>query len=133
MADKKKLTVKEFKMWLEGVEEMQDADWCPNEVQWKRIREKIRMLDEDAVAPTAAMFTEIPIPGGRPMTAGPGMMAIPIAPSGNPLEAMNINPADFPTPPTPPPGRPFLNDDNRPAKTPNIDTSGGKKYNSSFT
>lgn len=35
------ITVKEFKMWLEGVIEMQDEDWIPDARQWAKILGKI--------------------------------------------------------------------------------------------
>jgi len=121
MADekKKKLTVKEFRMWLEGVEEMQPEGWTPTETQWRRIREKIDQVQDVVVAPPAVQ--EIPMM--------PGTMALP--PSGNPLESMNIDPSRFP-PPSLPPGAPFARGDGLPTKTPSIDTSGGQGYKSSF-
>ena len=131
MAEKKekKLTVKEFKYWLEGVEEMQDEGWYPDPRQWKRIREKIGLLDE-----AASMMTEVQAAGLT--SIAPGIMAFPpnVNPN-NPLERMNIDPANFPQPTARPPGNgPFLNDDtSKPAKTPNIDTGPGKPYASSFT
>jgi len=41
-----KLTFSEFKMWLQGVEEMQDEGWTPSPVQWKRIKEKLMLVTE---------------------------------------------------------------------------------------
>lgn len=38
------ITVEMFKMWLEGVEEMQKSGWHPTATQWKTIRSKIDML-----------------------------------------------------------------------------------------
>ncbi len=38
---KKKLTFHDFRVWLSGVEEMQDEDWTPSATQWRTIREKI--------------------------------------------------------------------------------------------
>ena len=35
------ITVKEFKMWLQGVEEMQMDDWSPDQRLWAKIRAKI--------------------------------------------------------------------------------------------
>ena len=35
------ITVKEFKMWLQGVEEMQPDGWSPDQRQWAKIRAKI--------------------------------------------------------------------------------------------
>lgn len=126
MADKKDkaLTVKEFKMWLEGVEEMQADGWTPNDTQWKRIREKINVLIEGQ-----PVYQEMTVPN---MGMAPNMpMTVPM-PTGNPLEMMNINPAAFQTPSAPPPGAPFGTNSSAPVKTPNVDTSGGKPYKSSF-
>jgi hypothetical protein len=130
MADKKdkKLTVKEFRYWLEGVEEMQEDDWSPDVKQWKRIREKIAMLDD--VTTTNTFAEVVPVP---PVMV-PGMVSFPanVNPH-NPLESMNINPSQFPAPTGPSPTGPFLHDDlARPARTPNIDTGPGKPYKSSF-
>jgi hypothetical protein len=44
------ITIKEFRMWLEGVEEMQDEGWVPDPKQWARIRSKINSI-EDAPLP----------------------------------------------------------------------------------
>lgn len=143
MADKK-LTVKEFQYWLEGVEAMMDDDWLPNATQWKRIREKIRLLEAE-VPPPPVIYREM----------APGMMAAtqpaPIAPNADGtvvvpagaggLGSMNIDPRSFP-PPTMPAGAPgapnnpvFGNPDDKTkaARTPTIDTSGGKKFQSTFT
>ena len=44
------ITIKEFRMWLEGVEEMQEEGWVPDAKQWARIRTKINSI-EDAPLP----------------------------------------------------------------------------------
>ena len=49
-----KITVKEFRMWLQGVEEMQDSAWVPNPTQWARIREKINTIEETEPTPVHA-------------------------------------------------------------------------------
>ena len=41
------ITIKEFRMWLQGVEEMQDAAWVPSPTQWQRIREKIDTIRDE--------------------------------------------------------------------------------------
>lgn len=41
------MLLKEFKSWLEGVEDMQDDDWTPSDIQWKKIRKKIDELEEN--------------------------------------------------------------------------------------
>lgn len=52
MTEIKTITVKEFKMWLEGVEEMQEEGWTPLPAQWARIRAKIASLSDADPAPT---------------------------------------------------------------------------------
>lgn len=50
----KKITLSEFKAWLEGIEELQPDDWSPTQEQWKKIRNKIDCIVESepvAVAP----------------------------------------------------------------------------------
>lgn len=47
MATENKQTVKQFKAWIEGVEEMQKADWHPSKEQWAKIRDKIDALGEE--------------------------------------------------------------------------------------
>ena len=53
----KKKTYEEFMAWLEGVESMQDADWVPNDSQWKTIRE---MLDNIKIEPQI-ITKEVPV------------------------------------------------------------------------
>lgn len=38
------VTVREFKMWLSGIESMNSDNWHPNKLQWKKIREKIELI-----------------------------------------------------------------------------------------
>jgi hypothetical protein len=40
-------TVKDFKMWLLGMTEFQEATWTPNAKQWKAIVEKIELLEDN--------------------------------------------------------------------------------------
>jgi hypothetical protein len=40
-------TVKDFKMWLLGMTEFQEANWTPNAKQWKAIVEKIELLEDN--------------------------------------------------------------------------------------
>lgn len=37
-----------FKAWLSGIEEMQGEDWTPNATQWKRIKDKLMLIEENA-------------------------------------------------------------------------------------
>jgi hypothetical protein len=45
------ITVKEFKMWLAGVIEMQDDDWIPDARQWQKVLDKIFDI-ADNITPT---------------------------------------------------------------------------------
>ena len=54
MAKKKeqqKITLTQFKTWIKGFEELSDSekDWCPTLSQWKKIREKIELIDEQSI------------------------------------------------------------------------------------
>lgn len=44
-----KMTVSQFKMWIQGLSEFQEDDWIPNVNQWNLIRERIDLLEEGAV------------------------------------------------------------------------------------
>jgi hypothetical protein len=44
---KDSFTVKDFKMWLLGMTEFQDATWVPNAKQWKAVLEKIELLEDN--------------------------------------------------------------------------------------
>lgn len=48
---KTKISLAEFKAWLEGVEDLQEDDWSPSKVQWEKIRQKIESIDEGVVNP----------------------------------------------------------------------------------
>ena len=123
----KKLTIKEFRMWLEGVEEMQEEGWTPNTVQWRRIRDKLNEIDDTpsgvlhrAAAPVSnAQMIEPPRP---PAPSGP----VQFAPPG-------IGGGVFPTPSAELAQRPFMPETTGMAvRTPNIDTTGGN-YVSAFS
>lgn len=122
----KTLTIKEFKMWLEGVEEMQPDGWVPSETQWKRIREKINMIDESQ----PAVIESYRPPVGQSIPRGPDVQAPAFSgmPPGFPPEFSTL-----PRPSGPPPTGPFATDGGTPVKTPNVDTSNGKGYTSTFT
>ena len=117
--DNKKLTVKEFTMWLQGVEEMQEEGWTPTGTQWKRIRDKINLID-DKPAPVSRIVAPSAPDDGRPAVFGP--TAAPVyAPSG-----LDADPARDLA------GKPFLPEQpGMPARTPSIDTSNGT-YGSPF-
>lgn len=41
------LSVSDFKQWLAGVEDMQPSGWSPDVDQWKKIRAKIDLLNDE--------------------------------------------------------------------------------------
>lgn len=118
----KKITLAEFRAWLEGVEELQPRGWTPDSTQWKRIRDKINSIEESsargltsgAVAPQQRF--QAPVQGAPSMLPPPappvqgGVPNLPVAPQGK----LGI--------PVGPDGK---------IKTPDIDTSDGK-FKSSF-
>ena len=131
----KTITVKEFRYWLEGVEEMQDSAWVPNPVQWRRIRDKINDIEEVHQSPQPIAITAATHPTAMAMGnegtvryATPGLVAEP---------ASNNVPGPYPMPTRmaapPANGVLFANADTpqSPVRTPSIDTSNGT-YNSSF-
>lgn len=161
----KTISLKEFKMWLEGVEEMQADGWVPDARQWQRIRDKIDSIKEEQVSSPA--FHYAPGVRGGPATgtapfAGAGASNVELPPGSELVfQPMNPNPpsasgTDVPVPsslnaahpaanPARPPrqattasGMPVTLAGGRgtnpqvPVKTPDIDTSHGKDYNSQF-
>lgn len=131
----KQITVKEFKMWLQGVEEMQDDDWTPTAVQWKRIREKINQIADTAPAPTPVTYRgpaeapamPFPAPGAAPPMPPSGMSAAPsslqLPPNMPAAPRTAVTPGGLPVSLASQPGAKV--------KTPDIDTSNGN-YNSQF-
>lgn len=129
MAEDTKITVKEFRMWLQGVEEMQDPAWVPNPTQWVRIREKINTISEDP-EPVA------PVPQYQQPS-----VSYPVPPTGvhlgNDVPGIPMYQPSFQqrpwAPPAPPAGGMFATPEapNTPVRTPNIDTTDGT-YQSSF-
>jgi len=97
-------TLRDFRQWLAGVEEMQGSDWHPTTEQWKKIREKIDQITEGA--PLAAPYVPM-----APQQFQPGIPSSlsPVAPA----------PAPFIPPAT------MSIDSNIAVKTPNIDSSRG--------
>jgi hypothetical protein len=140
----KTISIKEFKMWLQGVEEMQAEGWVPDARQWERIRAKIDQI-EDAVVPAYTGYRAAPVeaselPPGTNLVFQP-LNTAPPGPGGGaaiPLPSA-LNTAG-PTPRAPrvattPAGLPvtMASGTPTPVKTPDVDTSNGKPYNSQFT
>jgi len=139
----KPLTVKEFRIWLQGVEEMQDADWTPSAAQWKRIREKLELVNDAqpvGLKPVGPVYrnNEPPtLPPGFPI---PPMYAAPGAGDPPPPVAGPSSLAPTPQVPAAPRQVRTLNGlpvtlasgNGQTAKTPDIDTSHGKNYSTPF-
>lgn len=111
------ITVKEFHMWLEGVEEMQAEGWSPDKRQWDRIREKINQLETTQAVPVTpapvVAYREAVDPNRTIQYANSGLQHIAATPTNNPLLASSEGPAATPI------------------RTPNIDSSNGK-YDPAF-
>lgn len=129
----RRITINDFRMWLEGVEEMQSENWVPDARQWQRIREKIDSIEDTPVQappripsgpiPRSAAFVQeqapIQPPAGPAVPAGPSLMSPNFAVGAPNSPAQLTGP--FAT-----------NSQQIPVRTPNIDTAGGKPYESSF-
>lgn len=91
---KKKYTLREFKAWLSGIEEIQPDDWHPDWDQWRLIRDRmdniVADVQEKIIEREVEVIKEIPIPVPVPSQAAPP------APSA-------LAPPGPPVPPVPPP------------------------------
>ena len=123
--DTQKITIKEFRMWLQGVEEMQDAAWVPNPTQWARIREKINSIGEETHQLVQQPLQQVAPPVSPPGNDYPVRMATPgllsVVPSSPSMPVSGPSHGLFATPETP----------QMPIRTPNIDTTNGT-YQSTF-
>lgn len=43
---KTRISLKEFRAWLDGVEDLQPEEWAPTKDQWEKIRQKIDLIDD---------------------------------------------------------------------------------------
>lgn len=116
----KTISVREFRMWLQGVEEMQDDGWTPSPQQWKRIREKV---DNIADVPTQSPS---PTPSPQPV-----QYATPAGPVVRSPEPVIAGPSGLSFPPPRPQMNPLLAGSGGQIKTPDIDTS-ANGYESGF-
>lgn len=110
------LTIKEFKMWLRGVEEMQPDGWSPSQPQWARIREKIDSIVEGtaSVQPQQQVVYRDPI------------VQQPVYPQHPVVHAQPGLTQQRPVISAPAPNNPLFGNADSPAvpvKTPNVDTS----------
>ena len=111
---KKKISVKEFHAWLSGIEDMMEDNegvWTPSATQWKRIRDKIKDIDDKVEIVRERDSESTPKREFRPAQVEPvyaesGLLAHPATELAN---------------------KPFLPDSPiMAAKTPTIDTSNGQ-------
>jgi hypothetical protein len=125
MADNTRtITIREFRCWLQGVEEMQEPDWVPTATQWERIRAKIDSISEETVTVREQAPLRLATPGL------PNVASVPITP---PAQVVPAGPSSLAVPAPRPvgPANPLLGQGNGKVKTPDIDTS-GKPYESGF-
>lgn len=91
--DTDKLTIHQFKAWLEGVEEMQEEGWTPSPAQWEKIRSKIAILCENIEQQQAAAPQVPAVPmASFAQPAAQIQSAPPQFPAHNPRPLDNINP-----------------------------------------
>lgn len=124
MTDKneKQITVREFRMWLQGVEEMQDEGWVPSNAQWAKIRQKIDSIsDTQAQEPPPIRMAS---PGFLPAPAPVATPTGPVIPAGPSSLGGGRPPAASPL-------TSGLLAQQGKTKTPDIDTSSGT-YESGF-
>jgi len=122
---KQKQTLKEFRAWLMGVEELQPEGWSPNRDQWKLIRARIDGIIEEkkVVEKVEQRVTPINNPiyqQGAPITGtqGPVQSLVSPAPVSGGVPAGDVEmTAEARKMFAPAPGEK--------AKTPHIDTSDG--------
>ena len=124
----KVVTVSELQTFIEAVEFLSETEnWTPTLRQWTRIREMIANLH--TASPVAAT-QPVAYAQARPMQYGShpqdAVMALPSAPPG---PGWNAAPQHSNNPLL---GVPDVNNINNPVRTPNIDTSNGQSYSSSF-
>lgn len=117
------LTIKEFKMWLRGVEEMQPEGWSPSQQQWTRIREKI-----DSITETAPTSQPQPQQQQQQVVYRDPIPQAPVYPQQVVHAQPGLTQQRGPTYSAPAPNNPLFGNADTPAiavKTPNVDTSAG--------
>jgi hypothetical protein len=129
------ITVKEFRMWLEGVEEMQADGWVPDARQWQRIRDKINTVST-ASTPVSVTTTGSGGGGNAPVRPNAPMYDVPpvVYPAGPSLLSGAVN-MNRQAPAAPETVNPLFSTSSMPmmpGRTPDVDTSNGKQYESSF-
>lgn len=120
--EEKTLTIRDFKVMIEGMDMVLGEDWYPTEAQWKRIRAKIDLLIDTSERPNTRIMSpqsNVVMPEGSVDNLLAGFPQVPVP---------NVD-VD-PTPPPPVSMLSKLADGSTGVKTPDIDTSEG--YDSKF-
>jgi len=122
---KQKQSLKEFRAWLQGVEELQPVDWAPNSEQWKLIRDKINgIVEEKIVVERTAPPSQAPARPNPGYAQQPLPSNIPLPPVVGGLPPVEVEMTDA--------ARKLLNPGpGGSTKTPDMDTSDGN-INSPF-
>ena len=115
-ARNKKITLSEFKLWLTGVQSMQEQDWHPNKEQWEMILKQIDCIKEtEVIKEVEVQATQAPshyphhpshmvqhrreLPPIVPTINGAGLEAPQLIPS--PVEEVPLPPMDNSVPQAP--------------------------------
>jgi len=118
---RQKQTLKEFKAWLQGVEELQADNWSPNREQWQLIRAKIDgIVEEKQIVEKVVQTTQHVQPmvsSNVPVQGVPPMIPPPPPTGGIPVAEIEMTPA----------AKALLNPavNGGKVKTPDVDTSDG--------
>ena len=126
------ITLDEFKAWLQGVEDMQEEGWSPNELQWSKIRSKIFLVISSAPKPQVVNNAQ----QVRPVQHNNVVLEQPAASEFDDSGLNEIQPprggsGNKPAPVYSRPNGPVMDDSGASVKTPNVDTS-QSDYVSSF-
>jgi len=115
----KKITLEQFRAWLEGVEEMQEDAWAPDVRQWAKIRRRIDNIEGTTNVAQPQQVLNAP-QYHQPVAQVSAFD--PIVPPDRPAPVVDMSQ-----------NAPIANDPSgkRAVKTPDIDTTAGD-YNSAF-
>lgn len=120
----KKITLAEFRAWLEGVEELQPKSWVPDAAQWKLIRNKIKCIvepePEQGEPPVTSALEQMQRSPNTPLPpAPPARRRVPVpepTPQPGGWESIGLGGPDVPRGPTGPSALDGL--DSKPATPP---------------
>lgn len=126
------ISLRDFKQWLSGVEDMQGDGWIPDAYQWKKIREKLETIEEVDYVDVEQDMHESTIPTlTNPIYPA---SSLEFAPQQVPTTPVKPQSSSTPAPITGAPSthRLMATEEGQHTVTPNIDTSSGT-YRSSFS